>query len=160
MTVLPRGEYFQIRRSGEGGLDLTSSLEAKFGVRSGQVHKIRGKIWDVLSPKDAKVGEKSQFWGHIYPKFRGQNLGYLSFLFLEAKFGAPTRTSEQNLRPSPPDLLIWKYPLGCAGKKANFVYLNTTRVRWACDKGRLIDFVWINVWGRGGGRLAGRRFVA
>ena len=37
----------------------------------------------------------------------------------------------------------------CAGKEANFVYLNTTRVRWARDWGRLIDFVWINVWGRG-----------
>ena len=57
------GGYFQIRRS--GGLDLTSSLEAKFGARSGQVHKIRGNIWEVLSPKDAKVGKKSQFWGHI-----------------------------------------------------------------------------------------------
>ena len=57
------GGYFQIRRS--GGLDLTSSLEAKFGARSGQVHKIGGKIWDVLSPKDAKVGKKSKFWGHI-----------------------------------------------------------------------------------------------
>ena len=61
----PRG-YFEIRKSGGGGgLDLTSSLEAKFGARSGQVHKIRGKIWEVLSPKDAKVGKKSQFWGHI-----------------------------------------------------------------------------------------------
>ena len=53
------GGYFQIRRS--GGLDLTSSLEAKFGVRSGQVHQIRGKTWEVLSPQDAKVGKKSQF---------------------------------------------------------------------------------------------------
>ena len=59
----PGGEDFQIRRS--GGLDLTSGLEAKFGVRSGQVHKIRGKIWEVLSPKDAKVGKKYQFWGLI-----------------------------------------------------------------------------------------------
>ena len=60
------GGYFQIRRSGGGGgLDLTSSLKAKFGARSGQVHKIRGKIWEVLSPKDTKVGKKSQFWGHI-----------------------------------------------------------------------------------------------
>ena len=46
-------------------LALTSSLEAKFGARSGQVHQIRGKIWEVLSPQDAKVGKKSQFWGHI-----------------------------------------------------------------------------------------------
>ena len=61
------GGYFQIRRSGGGGggLDLTSSLEEKFGARSGQVHEIRGKTWKVLSPQDAKVGKKSQFWGHI-----------------------------------------------------------------------------------------------
>ena len=48
-----------------GGLDLTSSLEAKFGARSGQVHQIRGKIWEVLLPQDPKVGKKSQFWGQI-----------------------------------------------------------------------------------------------
>ena len=57
------GGYFQIRRSGD--LDLTSSLEAKFGARSGQVPKTRGKTWEVLSPQDAKVGKKSQFWGRI-----------------------------------------------------------------------------------------------
>ena len=56
--VLPNKEV-------RGGLDLTSSLEAKFGARSGQVHHIREKNWEVLSPQDAKVGEKSQFWGHI-----------------------------------------------------------------------------------------------
>ena len=90
------GEYFQIRRSGGGGgLDLTSSLEAIFGARSGQVHEMRGKIWEVLSPQDAKVGKKSQFWGS-YLKFKGQNLGYLSLIFLEAKFGAPRRISEAN----------------------------------------------------------------
>ena len=53
------GGYFHIRRS--GGLDLTSSLEAKFGARSGQVHQIRGKTWDVLSPQDAKVGKSPNF---------------------------------------------------------------------------------------------------
>ena len=50
---------------GGGGLDLASSLEAKFGVRSNQVHQISGKVWEVLSPQDAKVGKRSQFWGHI-----------------------------------------------------------------------------------------------
>ena len=50
---------------GGGGLDLTSSLEAKFGTRSGQVHQIRGKTWEVLLLQDAKVGRKSQFWGQI-----------------------------------------------------------------------------------------------
>ena len=29
---------------GRGGLDLVSSLEAKFGARFSQVHQIRGKI--------------------------------------------------------------------------------------------------------------------
>ena len=46
---------------GGGGLDLTSSLEAKFGARSGQVHQIRGKTWEILLPQDAKVGKKFQF---------------------------------------------------------------------------------------------------
>ena len=49
----------------QGGLDLTSSLEAKFGARSGQFHQIREKIWEALSPEDAKVRKKSQFWGHM-----------------------------------------------------------------------------------------------
>ena len=86
----PGGGYFHIRRS--GGLDLASSLEAKFGARFSQVHQIRGKIWGVLSLQDAKIGKESQFWGHLglYLKFKGQNLGYLSPIFLEAKFGAPT----------------------------------------------------------------------
>ena len=78
---------------GRGGdLDLASSLEAKFGARFSQVHQIRGKIWGALSLQDAKIGKESQFWGHLglYLKFKGQNLGYLSPIFLEAKFGAPT----------------------------------------------------------------------
>ena len=53
------------KQGGQGGLDLISSLEAKFGARSGQVHEIRGKTLEVLSPQDAKVGKKSQIWGHI-----------------------------------------------------------------------------------------------
>ena len=56
--------YQEVGRGG-GGLDLTSSLEAKFGSRSRQVHHIRGKIWEFLSPQDTKVGVNSQFWDHI-----------------------------------------------------------------------------------------------
>ena len=41
-----------------------------------------------------------------YLKFRGQNLGYLSLIFLEAKFRAPTRISEANFGDKPPDHLI------------------------------------------------------
>ena len=47
-----------------------------------------------------------------YLKFRGQNLGYMSLIFLEAKFGVPTRISEANFGAKAPDLLIWKYPPG------------------------------------------------
>ena len=42
-----------------GGLDLTSSLGAKVGAKSSQVHQMRGKTWEVLSPQDTKVGKKS-----------------------------------------------------------------------------------------------------
>ena len=50
---------------GGGGFELTSSLEAKVGARSGQVHQIRRKTWEVLLLQDAKIGEKSQFWVQI-----------------------------------------------------------------------------------------------
>ena len=94
-------------------MDLTSSLEAKFGAGSGQVHQIRGKTWEVLSPQDAKVGKSPNF-GVISEKIQRAKFGVLSLIFLEAKFGAPTRISEANFgaKPPPPDLLIWKYPPG------------------------------------------------
>ena len=82
-------------------MDLKSSLEAKFGARSGQVRQIRGKTWEVLLPQDAKVGKKIPMLGSSL-KFRGQNLGYLSPIFLEAKFGAPTILSEANFGAMPP----------------------------------------------------------
>ena len=94
------GGHFHIRRR-RGGLDLTSSLEAKFGARSSQVHQIRGKTWEVLLPQDAKVGERIPILGS-YLRFRGHNLGYLSPIFLEEKFGAPTRISEAKFGAKPP----------------------------------------------------------
>ena len=85
-------------------MDLTSSLEAKFGARFSQVHQIKGKIWEVQLRQDAKVRKESQFWGHsgLYLKFKGQNLGYLSPIFLEAKIGAPTGISKAKFGPSRP----------------------------------------------------------
>ena len=92
----PQGGYFQIRRS--GSLDLTSSLEAKFGAKYlGSSVSTRHKSW-----------EKVPILGS-YLKFRGQNLGYLSLISLEAKFGAPTRISEANFGakpPLPPDMEV------------------------------------------------------
>ena len=107
--VLPNKEV----EGGGGGLDLTSSF--KFG----------GKMWGKVRPSSpnkrkslgSSVTTRRKSWGKVpilgaYLKFRGQNLGYLSFIFLEAKFGAPTRISEAKFGAKPPDLLIWKYPLG------------------------------------------------
>ena len=97
---------------GGRGLDLTSSSEAKFGARFSQVHQIRGKIWEVLLPQDAKFGKESQFRGHLllYLKFKGKNLGYLSAIFLEAKFGAPIRISEANIWGQAPQPLNMEAP--------------------------------------------------
>ena len=96
--------YFQIRRSG-GGL--------------GPHIKFEGKIWGKVLPSSpnkrknlgSSVTRRRKSWEKVpilgsYLKFRGQNLGYLSLIFLEAKFGAPTRISVANFGAKPPDLLI------------------------------------------------------
>ena len=87
--------------------------------------KFGGKIWGKVRPRSptkrknlgSSVTTRCKSWEKVpilgsYLKFRGQNLGYLSFIFLEAKFGAPTRISEAKFATKPPDLLIWKHPLG------------------------------------------------
>ena len=86
---------------GGEGLDLTS----KFG----------GKIWGKVRPSSPNkrknlgnsVTTRHKSWQKVLIlglnlKFTGQNLGYLSPIFLEAKFGAPTRISEANLGAKPP----------------------------------------------------------
>ena len=93
------GGYFQIRRSGGLGPHI------KFG----------GKIWGKVrssSPNERKnlgssVTTRRKSWEKVpilgsHLKFRGQNLGYLSFIFLDAKFGAPTRISEAKFGAKPP----------------------------------------------------------
>ena len=96
--------YFHIRRSGGGGGGLGPHI--KFG----------GKIWGTVQPNSPKkrknlgssVTTRRKSWETdipilgSYPKFRGQNLGCLSLIFLEAKFGAPTRISEANFGAKPP----------------------------------------------------------
>ena len=82
-------------------------------------------MWGKSRPSSPNKGEnlgrsvttRRKSWEKVpslgsYLKFRGQNLGYLSLIFLEAKFGAPTRISEAKFGAKPPDLQIWKYPLG------------------------------------------------
>ena len=90
--------------------------------------KFGGKIWGKVRPgspnKRKKLGSsvttRRKSWERIqilgtYLNFRGQNLGYLSLLFLEAKFGAPTRISEANFRakPSrPPNIEVLSWEMG------------------------------------------------
>ena len=91
-------------------MDLISSLEAKFGARSSQIHQIGGKTLEVLLPQDAKVGKNPNFG--VISEIQRAKFGVFVIYNLEAKFGAPTRISEANFGAKPPDLLIWKYPLG------------------------------------------------
>ena len=71
--------------------------------------KFGGKIWGKVQPSSLNnrknlgsfVTTRRKSWENIailglYLKFRGQNLGYLSPIFLEAKFGAPTKISKIN----------------------------------------------------------------
>ena len=72
---ISQGGYFHIKRLG-GGLDLASSLEAKFGARFSQVHQIRGKIWGVLLLQDAKIGkERAKFGVSVTYIFGGKIWG-------------------------------------------------------------------------------------
>ena len=89
-------EYFYIKRS-EGGLGPVLKSEGKIWARS----PTKGKIWEVLVLQKTKIGTESrEYNAHensqrsttrilgSYLKFKGQNLEYLSRIFLEAKFGA------------------------------------------------------------------------
>ena len=92
IEVISPGGYFHIKRWGVGP-------HIKFAG------KIWGKVWP-SSPNERKT-TRCKSWEKIpilgsYLKFRGQNLGYLSLIFLEAKFGAPTRISEVNFVQSTP----------------------------------------------------------
>ena len=97
LGIFPGG-YFQIRRLGGLGPHI------KFG----------GKIWGKVRPSSpnkrknlgSSVTTRRKSWEKVpilgsYLKFRGQNLRYLSLIFLEAKFGASTRISGANFGPSP-----------------------------------------------------------
>ena len=99
VRIYSRGGYFQIRRSGGLGPRI------RFG----------GKIWGKVRPSSqnkrknlgCSVTKRRKSWEKVpilgsYLKFRGQNLGYLSFMFLEAKFGLQQEFQRPNLGPSPP----------------------------------------------------------
>ena len=89
-------------------MDLTSSLEAKFGARSGQVHQIRGKTWEVLLPQDAKVGGKNPNFKVISEILRAKFGVLVTYIF-----GGKIWGSNKNFRgkfwgqaPRPPDMEV------------------------------------------------------
>ena len=91
-------------------MDLTSNLEAKFGARSGQVHQIRRKIWEVLLPQDTKVGKGPNFG--VISEIQRAKFG----VFVIYIFGGKIWGSKKNFRGKiwgqAPYLLICKYPPG------------------------------------------------
>ena len=105
--------HFQIRRS--GGLDLTSGLEAKFGVRSGQVHKIRGKIGKFCHQKTQKLGKSTNFG--VISEIQRAKFG----VFVIYIFGGKIWGSNKNFRgkiwgqaPRPPNMEVppWEFTSG------------------------------------------------
>ena len=108
------GGYFQVRRSGGLGPHI------RFG----------GKIWGKVRPSSqnkrknlgSSVTKRPNSWEKVpilgsYLKFRGQNLGYLSFIF----FGGKIWGSNKNFRgkiwgqaPRSPDMEVppWKFTSG------------------------------------------------
>ena len=92
--------------------------------------KFRGKMWGKVQPSSpnkrknlgSSVTTKRKSWQRITIlatfgvslKFKGQNLGYLSPIFLEAKFGAPTRISGKlcGQVPRSPNTEVLPPPLG------------------------------------------------
>ena len=73
--------------------------------------KICGKVRPSSPNKRKSLGSsittRRKSWEEVpilgsYLKFRGQNLGCLSLIFLEAKFRSPTKISEANFGAKPP----------------------------------------------------------
>ena len=98
------GGYFQIR---SGGVDLTSSSEAKFGARSGQVHQIRGKLRKFCHHKTEKLGKSPNFG--VISKIQRAKFG----VFVTYIFGGKIWGSNKNFNgklwgqaPRPPNMEV------------------------------------------------------
>ena len=104
-VFIPKG-YFQVRRSGGGGgLDLTSSLEAKIlvQVRPSSPNK-RKKFGRFYITTRRKIWGKNHNFRVISEIQRAKFGVFVTYIF-GGKIGA-TRISEANFGAKPPDLLI------------------------------------------------------
>ena len=103
-----------MRRWGGGGLDLASSLEAKFGERFSQVDQIIGKILGSSVTTRRKNWERMTILGAfgVISEIQRAKFG----VSVTYTFGGKTWGSDMDFRgkiwgQAPPDLLIWKYPI-------------------------------------------------
>ena len=102
-------------------MDFTSSLEAKFGARSGQVHEIRGKLGKFRYHKTQKLGKSPNFG--VISEIQRAKFGVSVTYIFEGKilFLFQQEFQRQIFRAKPPNLLIWKYPLGL--KRGNMLHV-------------------------------------
>ena len=108
----PEG-YLYIRRS--GGLDLTSSLEAKFGARFSQVHQNKRKNLG------SSVTTRRKSWGRItilgafgvISEIQRAQFGvFVTYIFGGKIWGSYTNFRGKFWGQAPPHLPIWKYTPG------------------------------------------------
>ena len=79
-------------------------------ARSGQVHQIRGKVWEVLSPQDAKVGGSPNFG--VISEIQRAKFGVFVIYIFGGKIWGSNKNFRGKIWGEAPDFLIWKYPLG------------------------------------------------
>ena len=99
-----------------GGLDLTLSLEAKFGERSGQVHKIRGeKPGEFRHHKTQKLGKSPNFG--VGSEIKRAKFGlFVTYIFggRRQDLGLQQEFQRQILGPSPrrPNMEVPSWAIG------------------------------------------------
>ena len=107
--ALSQGGVLPNKEVGGGGLDLTSSLEAKFGARSGQVHqlKLEEKLGKFCHHKTQKLGKSPNFG--VISEIQRVKFG----VFVTYIFGGKIWGSNKNFRgkfwgqaPLPPNMEV------------------------------------------------------
>ena len=90
-----------------GGLEISSSLEAKFGARSrsSQVHQIRGKLGKFCYHKMQKLGKDPNF-GVISEIQRAKFRVFVTYMF-GGKIWGSSKNFRGRFGAKPPDLLIY-----------------------------------------------------
>ena len=120
-------------------MDLTSSSEAKFGARSGQVYQIREKAWEILSPQDAKVGKRPKF-GVISEIQRVKFGVFVTYIFggkiwgsnknVRGKFWSQVPRSPNMEVPPPPGTLLTLFSWHKVNNVGQILISNVKLAEW------------------------------